>query len=162
MKRVKLTARLKTLADFIENGASVADIGSNHGYLAVYLAQNNTMNRIIATDISTASLDAARRTALEYNMSEAIIFHTASGLDGISPDDIDTIIAAGLGGETILSILDNAPWTKTPGKRLILQPQSKYDVLFRFLYDKGYDIKTVKYVWDKKKRYIVVHAEGIN
>jgi len=160
MKRVKLSNRLRALTDFIDNGASVADIGTDHGYLPAYLVQNKSVDRIFASDISTASLSKARQTAKECDVLNEIIFVSAPGLGGISLDDIDTVVIAGMGGETISSILKDASRTRTPNKKFILQPQSKADILFKFLYDNGYDIHAVKYVKDKRKQYIVIHAEG--
>ena len=156
MKYLKLSNRLRALADFVDIGAAVADIGTDHGYLSVYLVQNCSPTRIIASDISAASLSAARRFAGEYNVAESISFMVTPGLDGIAAADADTIVIAGMGGETILQILQNAPWTKSKAIKLILQPQSKIDLLCRFLYNNGYEIKETKSVLDKGKRYTIV------
>ena len=156
MKYIKLSNRLRALADLIDNGAAVVDIGSDHGHLPVYLAQSRKTARIIASDISAASLSAARRFAKEYNVTESITFMVAPGLDAITASDVDTIVIAGLGGETILQILENAPWTKNGAVRLILQPQSKIDLLCRFLYNNGYEIKETKSVVDKGKSYTII------
>jgi len=160
MKRVKLSNRLQALTDLIDNGASVADIGTDHGYLPAYLVQNKFVNRIFASDISAASLNKARQTAKEYDVISEITFIHAPGLSGVSLNDIDTVIIAGIGGETISSILNDAAPAGIPEKKLLLQPQSKAGLLFRFLYDNSYDIKTIRYVKDKGKRYIVIQADG--
>ena len=86
-KTVKLPNRLKTVAGFIEKGASVADIGTDHGLLPAYLAQSGSARRIIASDISSGSLEAARRTAEKYGVTEQIEFIVAPGLDGIGETD---------------------------------------------------------------------------
>ena len=160
MKRIKLTKRLQALADLVEKGASVADIGTDHGYLPVYLAQTHAYGKIFASDVSAASLAAAHRSAADYDVLEAITFITAPGLVGIIPKDTDTIVIAGLGGETIINILENAPWTKNHNVTLILQPQSKIDLLSRFLYDNGYEIKQTKSIIDKRKHYTVFLVTG--
>ena len=156
MKHIKLSDRLRVIAGLIENGSSVADIGTDHGYLPVYLAQTGISGRIIASDISSASLDAARRSAAKYGVTESITFLVAPGLDRIGLGDIDTVVIAGMGGENIVGILRDAPWTRCAEVKLILQPQSKRDVLFRFLYDSGYEISEIKYVIDNGKRYCIV------
>jgi len=159
MKRViKLPDRLKALADYIDKGSVVADIGTDHGYLPVYLAQTGLAERIIASDISAGSLEAARRSAARYKVAESIEFIVAPGLNGITQSDVDTIVIAGLGGETIVDILKDAAWTRTQNIKLVMQPQSKIDVLCRFLYDSGYAIKDTKTVPDRKRRYTVIHA----
>jgi len=160
MKQKKLSERLKALADYIDDGASVADIGTDHGFLPVYLAQAGLVKSIFASDISRASLDSAKQAAADAGVSEAITFIFAPGLDGISPTDVDTVIIAGLGGETILSILMDAPWTGRSGIKLILQPQSKIELLCRFLYDNGYLINETKSVLDKGKRYTILYVSG--
>jgi len=161
MKRViKLPDRLKALVDYIEKMSAVADIGTDHGYLPVYLAQTGLARRIIASDISAGSLESALRSAARYNVAESIEFIVAPGLGGIIPSDVDTIVIAGLGGETIVDILKSASWTRTQNIKLLMQPQSKIDVLCRFLYDSGYTIKDIKSIPDRKRQYTVIHASG--
>ena len=162
MKYIKLSPRLRTIADFIDIGASVADIGTDHGYLPVYLAQTGIAHGIVASDISAASLSAARRSAKQAGVTGAINFLVTPGLDGIVSAKVDTIVIAGMGGETILSILRNAPWTKNGKIKLILQPQSKLDILFRFLYNDGYEIREIKSILDRGKQYTVILIAGDN
>jgi len=156
MKLIKLSARLKAIVDFVDKYATVADIGTDHGHVPVYLAQTGLVKRVIASDISAASLDAARRAAMEYNVPELITFLVSSGLDGVTPTDVDTIIIAGLGSETIIQILEDAPWTKYSRVKLILQPQSKIDMLFRYLYDNGYEIMQTVTVLDNGRQYTIL------
>jgi tRNA (adenine22-N1)-methyltransferase len=156
MKYIKLSNRLQALADAVDIGAAVADIGTDHGYLPVYLAQKRRAIRIIASDISAASLSTARRFADKYNVTKSITFVVTPGLDTITAADTDTIVIAGMGGETILQILENAPWTKSAAIKLILQPQSKIDLLCRFLYDNGYVVKKTISVVDKGKSYTII------
>jgi len=157
---MKLTKRLQVIADFIEDGAAVADIGTDHGYLPVYLAQSGFCRKIIASDINASSLTAARRSAENADVTEAITFVVAPGLDGVAPMEVDTVVIAGLGGETIIGILKDAPWTKLRGINLILQPQSKIDILFRFLYDNEYEIRRIRSVLDKGRYYTAVLVTG--
>ena len=160
MKQVKLSKRLSALADYIDDGATVADIGTDHGFLPVYLVQTDSVKSVIASDISAASLSSARRTAADAGITDSILFMVTAGLDGISPSDVDTVVIAGMGGETILSILKDAPWTKSGTVKLILQPQSKIDLLSAFLYDNGYKMLETKYVTDRGKRYLVILSVG--
>jgi len=160
MKKIKLSKRLQAIADLIRKDAAVADIGTDHGYLPVFLAQAGTVKRIIASDISAASLSAAHRSAMEFDVMDDITFHVTPGLDGITQADVDTVVIAGLGGETILSILESAPWTKSHDVTLILQPQTKIALLCKFLYDNGYDIKQTKSILEKRKHYTVILVTG--
>ena len=158
MKSIKLPDRVKALTDYIDKKSAVADIGTDHGYLPVYLAQTGLAGRIIASDISAGSLESAHRSATRHKVAESIEFIVAPGLSGIMPSDVDTIVIAGLGGETIVDILKDASWTRTQNIKLLLQPQSKIDVLCRFLYDNGYTIEDTKTVPDRKRLYTVIHA----
>jgi len=164
MKRIKLSKRLKALVDYIDDGAAVADIGTDHGFLPVYLAQTDSVKRVFATDISSDSLSSARRTAHAADLTDAITFIVANGLDRIAPADVDTVVIAGMGGETILNILKDAIWTKHHDVKLILQPQSKIDILCRFLYNNEYSIIETKSVIDRGKSYtiIVAGSRGVN
>ena len=157
---MKLSKRLQAIADFIEDGAAVADIGTDHGFIPVYLALKGTAGNIIASDISASSLAAARRSAADKDVTEAITFIVTPGLDGIDLTQIDTIVIAGVGGETILRIIENSLLTSDNGIKLILQPQSKIDILLRFLYDSGYEIRQTKTVHDKGKNYTVLLVTG--
>ena len=159
LRQTKLPDRLKAVAGFIETGASVVDVGSDHGYLPVYLAINGLARRIIASDISAGSLGAARRSAAKYGVTEAIEFLVAPGLEGVGETRVDTIVIAGVGGETIAGILADAPWTKN-GKRLILQPQTKKDKLVQFLNENGYTIRETKETTDRGRKYTILVVSG--
>jgi len=157
---LKLPARLMTIAGFIKTGSSVADIGTDHGLLPVYLALNGLARRITASDISAGSLDSARRSAAAYGVADAITFVNAPGLEGVNEADADTIVIAGLGGETIADVLRRAPWARRDGVSLILQPQSKIDELCRWLRESGFVIRGAKLALDNDRYYAVMLVTG--
>jgi len=148
------------VSGFIRKGASVVDIGTDHGYLPVYLAQTGLANSIIASDISAGSLNSARRSAAKYGMSDKITFVTAPGLSGVSEKEADTVVIAGLGGETIAGILKDAPWTKHRGVSLILQPQSKIVELCSFLRKSGYSLLDAQLSRDSNRFYVIMPVAG--
>ena len=137
----------------------MADIGTDHGYLPVFLAQSGLARRIVASDSSAGSLGAARRSAAKRGVEGDITFIVAQGLDGVADMDIDTVVIAGMGGETISGILEDAPWTKS-GVRLILQPQTKLGHLEDFLRENGYVIREMIMTHDRGRDYTVLLAEG--
>jgi len=153
---MKLSARLNAIAGFIEKDASVADIGTDHCLLPVFLAINGLAKHIIASDISEGSLRSARRTAEKYGVEDKITFVLAPGLSGVCEMQIDTVVISGVGGETIIGILAQADWLKTCGVRLILQPQSKDQQLRLWLHENGYAIQDTKLVLDKRRYYTVL------
>ena len=160
MQRIKkLPERLKTIAGFIGPGASVIDVGTDHGYLPVYLAQTESARRIIASDISAGSLGAARRAAEKYGLSDRIEFIVAPGLTGVSEADVDTIVIAGMGGETIAGILEASPWAVNC-RRIILQPQTKIEELRCWLRENGYAIQEEKQARDRGRDYTVLFVKN--
>ena len=159
---MKLNQRLGSVAGFIRKDANVADIGSDHGYLPVYLALNNNTRRIIASDISRNSLKAAMRSAEKYGVADKIEFIVTDGMKGMDNTNIDTIVIAGMGGETISKILSEAPWTKTCDIDVILQPQTKVDILCLWLHDNGYRLRGAKLAREKGKTYIIMLVGGID
>ena len=152
----RLSKRLQAVADLVRPG-SVADVGTDHGYMAVYLLQKGIATDVTATDIHEGPLAAARATAAAQGLEGQIRFVLCDGLTGCAP--ADTVVIAGMGGETIAHILQNAPWTKS-GAHLILQPQSKQDVLTQWLHDNGYRILDARLVEDEGRLYTVFVAQG--
>ena len=157
MKELQLQPRLQMLADLVPPGAILADVGTDHGYLPVYLLQKGAIKRAIASDIGAEPLDHARRTAEEYGA--ALELRLCDGLAGIAPHEVDTVVIAGMGGESIISILSAAPWTKD-GCRLILQPMTRQELLRRWLAENGYRFTDEHLVEDKGTIYPILCVEG--
>ena len=155
---LKLPERLDRIAAFIKEGANVADIGTDHGLLPIYLAQNELASHITATDISAGSLGAARRSASKYGVTDKIEFVEAPGLTGVAKTQVDTVVIAGMGGQNIAEIIRDAPWVKKRKVRLILQPQSKTDELCGFLRSAGYVLRDAEIVRDRSRYYIIFVA----
>lgn len=159
MKKIKLTPRLAAVASFVGKCETVADIGTDHGFVPTYLIQNGLCKRAIASDINKEPLQSAIRTAHTYGVFDKTEFVCASGLDGVCKGSADTVVIAGMGGETIADILRNAPWLCECRTQLVLQPQSKLEVLECFLNENGYSVNAVKLVKDSGKIYIVLTAQ---
>ena len=157
MYHIKLSTRLQTIADFVPNGSKCADIGTDHGYIPVYLVQNGKCSSVIASDIRKGPIESAVRSGQYYGVDDKIRYICAPGLDGILKGEVDTIIIAGMGGETIIQILQNAPWLDK-SITLILQPQSKIDLLQRYLSLRGFVPDKAKLVKDACKLYIAFTA----
>ena len=156
MKHLQLQPRLRLLADMVPAGAHLADIGTDHGYLPVWLMQQGRITSAIAADIGPEPLAHARRTAAEYGA--ALDLRLCDGLRGIAPHEADTLVMAGMGGETIIQILTDSPWPRTSGCTLLLQPQSRAEALRRFLAEHGYAIAREALVRDRGFLYPVIEA----
>ena len=158
-KRLQLQPRLRLLADMVPQGGRLADIGTDHGYLPVWLLQRGRIEGAIAADIGAEPLAHARRTAAEYGVGN-IEFRLCDGLSGIAPEEADSVVIAGMGGETIIVILSAAPWTKDGQHTLLLQPMTKVADLRRWLSVNGYCFTEERLVRDKNYLYPVLCVKG--
>jgi len=153
-----LSPRLAAIARLIPPGSRVCDVGTDHGRLPVWLAERQICPFIIATDLNPGPLESAKQTALQAGLHRGIAFRLANGLGAVAPQEVDTVVIAGMGGETILGILADAPWLRAPGYRLILQPQSKVPELIDALARRGYRVQNQHLVEDAGKLYTIFEA----
>ncbi len=159
MKTLELTPRLQLLADRVPPGARLADVGTDHAYLPVWLRLHGRVVSAIACDLREGPLARARETGRAYGADE-IDFRLGDGLSVVSPEEADTIVIAGMGGENIAAILEQAPWTADGVHRLLLQPMTRAEVLRRFLMEHGYAIRRETLVRDRGTLYPVMEAAG--
>ena len=159
MKRIALQPRLRLLAEMTPSGGRLADIGTDHGYLPVWLLQEGRIPSAIASDVGAEPLEHARRTAEEYE-TQGLDFRLCDGLSGIEPEETDTVVIAGMGGETIQAVLEAAPWTGDGGHLLLLQPMTKVEFLRKWLSDNGYSFTDERLVFDKDHLYPVFAVRG--
>lgn len=160
--KLPLSTRLLACAGFVNKGDRVADIGCDHGYLSIHLLTNGIAKSCIASDVAEGPLQSAMRNARKYGVQENISFYLSDGVRNI-PRDFDTLVCAGMGGDTMIHILDSAPWLQNGQYRLILQCQSKRPELRKWLYDHGFAIRRETLAQDGKFYYPVmeiVHAPG--
>ena len=152
--KIPLSSRLLACCDFVKPGDRVADIGCDHGYLGIYLLKNSIAQTVIASDINKGPLDSAVRNSEKFGVRDKMTFYLSDGVRNI-PREFDTLVCAGMGGDTMVSILEAAPWLKNEQYRLILQCQSKNGVLRRYLSENGWKILQEQIVKDGKFLYPV-------
>ncbi len=144
------------MAGFVRRGKSMADIGTDHAYLPVYLAENGISDKIIAADLRVGPLENARQSVAEAELEDKISLRLSDGLKAFSPDEVDEIAIAGMGGILIAQIMEQAPWLKDSEKHLVLQPMSHPEVLREFLISNGYKITEETVCEDSGKLYCVM------
>jgi len=159
-KKLQMQPRLAMIADMVPPGTRLADVGTDHGYLPVWLLQNGRIPSAIASDIRPAPLHHAKKTAQQYGLADRIDFRLCDGLAGLSPGEADTVVLAGMGGETISGILSAAKWTLTGDITLLLQPMSKMEFLRKWLPENGYAFLAERLVWDKDYLYPIFCVRG--
>lgn len=157
--KLPLSDRLLACAGFIKKGSRVADVGCDHGYLSLYLLQQGIASSVIASDISEGPLQSAKRNARKFGFESKITFCLSDGLRSI-PRDFDTLVCAGMGADTMMSIIADAydDWLADPRYTLILQCQSKRPELRRWLYDKGFRISRETLAKDGKFVYSIMEV----
>lgn len=156
---MELTPRLQIIANQVPQGTRLADVGTDHGFLPVWLLLNGRIDQAIAADLREGPLNRSKETAQHSGVAEKISFRLCDGLSAIAPEEVDTVAIAGMGGETIASILGAAPWTRN-GKLLLLQPMTGFAQLRRWLQDNGYTIVNEQIVREGKKLYSIWNARG--
>ena len=154
-----LSKRLSALAGMVKENSMVIDVGTDHGLIPVFLAQNGSCQRIIASDIKDGPLQSAVANAAAHGVSSCVEFMLSPGLEGVSAGDVDTVIIAGMGGQTIISVLSEATWIKAKDIKLILQPQTKLFELLHWLFENGFQISDAKLISEDGRIYTAFSAE---
>lgn len=155
--KLPLSNRLLACCDFVSPGDRVADIGCDHGYLGIYLLKNGIASNVIASDVNEKPLQSALHNAVKFGVKEHMSFYLSNGVRSI-PREFDVLVCAGMGGDTMISILEAAPWLKDPKYRLILQCQSKRPELRRYLTRQGFAICRETLAQDGKFLYPVMEV----
>ncbi len=142
---IRLTERLQKIADSIQSGESVADIGSDHGYIPIFLYEKGVPDKIIITDIRKDPLDIAKNNInSKIKNRDKLDFRIGNGLDALKYEEVDTVIIAGMGGILIRDIISRDKKKSLSFKKLILQPRNAQDKLRQWLVENGFEIKDEK------------------
>ena len=155
--KLPISDRLLACAGFVAPGDRVADIGCDHGYLSIYLLANGIASGVIASDINEGPLQSALRNAEKYGVRDKIRFFLSDGVRNI-PRDFDTLVCAGMGGDTMIHILESAPWLRSSQYRLILQCQSKTPMLRQYLSQQGWQISRETALRDGRFIYTIMEV----
>ncbi|MDD3192730.1 MAG: class I SAM-dependent methyltransferase [Oscillospiraceae bacterium] len=136
---IVLDDRLAAVEEMVRPGVRVADVGTDHGYLIASLLQSGKAVFGYACDIHRQPLEKAAETLEKYGLTQRVQLLLGDGLKGLASQQVDDVIIAGMGGDMILHILDEARW-EIPTQRFILQPMTKVHELRAGLYQRGYEI----------------------
>lgn len=140
LMKLPICKRLLSCAAYVPEQARVADIGCDHGYLGIHLLQSGRASYVHACDLREGPIRRAVENAQKFGTAEKMRFSRADGLDAVSPEEVDTVVCAGMGGDLIVQILKKAPWVKNEKYTLILQPQSSGQEVRRMLCEEGFGI----------------------
>ncbi len=151
--------RLALCAGFVRQGVAVADIGTDHAYLPLWLLESGKIRSAVAADIKKGPLARAEKNIKRQSAGDKIALRLSDGLKNISPNEADDIVIAGMGGEVIAGILSGCEWIKNRDKRLILQPMSKPEALLRWLFENGFSVLRQKCALASGRYYTVMLCE---
>lgn len=157
-QKINLDNRLFLCAKNVRPGKFVADVGTDHAYLPIWLVLNNLTPYALATDVREGPLLNAQKNIVKFNVENKVSTRISDGLDSVKPDEVDDIVIAGMGGELIVRIISRAGWLKDNSKHLILQPMSAEPELREFLAREGFKINSEQAVVSSGKVYTVMSA----
>ena len=155
---MKLSKRLQTIADFVKKGAVVADIGTDHAHIPIYLIKNNIISKAYACDINKGPLEKAKENINYYGVKN-IELRLSNGLEKLKTDEADTVIIAGMGGELIIDILEKGRRFFESKRKFILSPHTKIDEVRKFLLSNGFEITKEDMCIDEGKFYTVIEVK---
>ena len=153
---IKISKRLETISNYVNDNSNIVDIGCDHGLLDIYLIQNKTNINIIASEINENSLNNAKNNIKKYKLNNKIKTILSDGLDNINTNNIDTIIIAGMGAHTIVGILHKNIKKIKNIKQLIIQSNNDIDFLRKKIIELGYYIKDEKLIKEKNQIYTII------
>ena len=153
-----ISLKLKAIAFFVEKNDRVVDIGCDHAYLCVYLAQNDLCKSIIASDINVNALNNAINNVTKYKLNKKIKCILSDGLNNVDEKNIDTVVIAGMGTKTIKHILNNKEKLKNINK-IILSSNNDHYLLRKYMQKNHYKLVDEKIIYEKKHYYVISKYE---
>ena len=150
---MQLSKRMKAVADLAGMGECLADVGTDHGYIPIYLLEEGRFQRGIAMDVHEGPLLRARENIQSHGLSDRISCRLGDGLERLGKGEADTVVIAGMGGSLIIRILTEGEEVLKEVSRLVLQPQSEIAKVRDFLQEQGYQIEKEHMVLDEGKYY---------
>jgi len=153
-----LSDRMRAVAGLVQPCRSIADIGCDHGYIAIELVRSKICQHVIAMDINSGPLDRAKQNIADYGMQDYVETRLSDGVSALREDEVDGIICAGMGGMLVLSILEQGKKRIGEMKQIILQPQSELGEVRSYLRGKGYLIDKEDMIYEDGKYYPMMRA----
>lgn len=159
---MEISLRLKTIASMVDKCECVADIGTDHGYIPMYLIKNNVCTRAIASDINKGPVEKAKFNVRIEDLQDKIACRLGAGLSTINRGEVQGIVIAGMGGNLIRDIIEDELDVFKEAKFAILQPVQNPEVLREYIYKKGYKIVDEELCIDEGKFYEIIKIKYDN
>ena len=156
---VKISNRLTTAAALVTQGYTLADVGTDHGYIPIYLLQQKKIPSAIAMDINEGPLERAKEHIALYGLQAYIQTRLSDGVAALKPGEVEAVLIAGMGGGLVMHILKDGEKVCQSAKELILQPQSEIERVREFLREEGYTILAEDMVYEDGKFYPMMKVQ---
>lgn len=156
---VKISNRLTTAAALVTQGYTLADVGTDHGYIPIYLLQQKKIPAAIAMDINEGPLERAKEHIALYGLQAYIQTRLSDGVAALKPGEVEAVLIAGMGGGLVMHILKDGEKVCQSAKELILQPQSEIEHVREFLREEGYTILAEDMVYEDGKFYPMMKVQ---
>ena len=153
---IRISDRLRTVAHMCEKGAVVADIGTDHGYLPIYLVQEGIAASAIAMDLRKGPLDKAKKHIRDNCLEDRIQTRLSDGLEKLSKNEADIITICGMGGRLIADIVTKGKDVITQNTILVVSPQSEVGEFRHFLVSQGFEIEDEQMLKEDGKYYFII------
>lgn len=150
---IRLSERLQAVANLAGKAGIAADVGTDHGYIPIFLVSAGKAERAIAMDVNEGPLLRAWENIRQFHLEEQIETRLSDGLTALQPGEVQVIVAAGMGGALMSRILEEGEAAAHMAERLVLQPQSELPAFRQFLIERGYRITAEDMVYEDGKFY---------
>lgn len=157
--KVELSERMQAVASLVSKTGTAADVGCDHGYVAIWLVQNKVCDKVIAMDIHKGPLECAAKNIQIYGVEQYIETRLSNGTQALALGEADSLVCAGMGGKLMMQILEDGADKVQAMKELILQPQSELCELRRYLREHGMGIVEENMIRDGDKFYPVMKVK---
>lgn len=158
MHKITLSKRMRMNAELVPQGAEVADIGCDHGYVSIFLARERNCPKVIAMDVNPGPLEMAQTHIRQAGLEERIQCRLSDGMTALQPGEVDTLLIAGMGGLLVCRILEQSPEVREGVTTLVIQAQSDLAEVRRAIWQFGFCIKEETFCQDAGKYYVAIRA----
>ena len=155
---MQISKRLEAVAGMVTSGSFLADIGTDHGYIPIYLIEHKRIPKAIAMDVNRGPLEKAKEHIMQAGLQDKIETRLSDGLEKLKPDEAESILIAGMGGPLTVRILSDGAGKLGACRELILQPQSDLDAVREYLHRTGFVIVQEEMVFEEGKYYPMMKA----
>ena len=160
MNAMELSKRLQAVADLVSEGQIVADVGTDHGYIPIYLLETKKCEKAIAMDINKGPLLRAKEHIAEHGLNQKIQVKLSDGVKALSAGECDCVVVAGMGGALAVKIMEEGREIFKSPREFVLQPQSELAKVRQYLWENEYCVIAEDMVLEDGKFYPMMKVKS--